>query len=173
MQYTMLPLKSTGFDTAQVLEPVAHGPLTPPITAPCVASTATAAAPSLLLVDPYAEMVFLGTSAAIPSKYRNGPISSTVLPAVRCIGAFASLMSVVLFAVSCVFMRLGDGKACLFDCGEGSWHQLTRVFGVSPASARKDSPFLTAYDVCDWIPALACCVLCVVVVLTVCFLLEC
>jgi hypothetical protein len=52
-------------------------------------------------------------------------------------------------AVSGIFVQLGQGKSCLLDCGEGSWHQLCRVFGVddSASSCVTGLPFQSAHQV--------------------------
>lgn len=50
------------------------------------------------------EVVFLGTGAALPSKYRN---------------------------VTCIYINRFKRGGMLLDCGEGSLGQLTRRFGVA------------------------------------------
>lgn len=55
-----------------------------------------------------AEVVFLGTAGAIPGKYRN---------------------------VSGIYLHLFGRGGMILDCGEGTWGQLTRAYGLEQARA--------------------------------------
>ena len=47
-------------------------------------------------------------------------------------GALAVVL-VLLCAVSGIFVRLTADRSLLLDCGESTWHQMCRAFGLGPA----------------------------------------
>ena len=75
LEFAVEPAKSRGFDYSRMVEPFPMAPASTAGTAVATAApvtTSTAApAPTLPAVDDTC-VVFLGTSAAVPSKYRNG-----------------------------------------------------------------------------------------------------
>jgi len=87
-----------------------------------------------------AEIVFLGTGSAIPSKLRNGVYGVHVCVRYAYVVKYDngwldhgsdSVSTCVLAgcAVSGIYVGLSDGAGMLLDCGEGSVGQLMRVFG--------------------------------------------
>jgi len=106
MIYTFFPSQSRGISLATrdtTPEPISH----PPVFQEQIAAlkkTIQSCPPAPFSDD--IECTFLGTGAALPSKYRN---------------------------VSSILLRFQDSKAVLLDCGEGTFFQLCRRFGLSKA----------------------------------------
>lgn len=72
LEYVVHPARIKGFNDSSVLSIMTPPPPSPLVdVAAASASGGSPISPSFLN-DPDAEVVFLGTSAAIPSKYRNG-----------------------------------------------------------------------------------------------------
>lgn len=111
-RFELVPLRHAGLDNssslglpdpAQLMESVsADAKLAPLIAANDAAWRSAVSAADTARVDPEFEVSFLGTSSAIPSKYRN---------------------------VTGIYAILGRGRALMMDAGEGTYGQLVRKFG--------------------------------------------
>jgi hypothetical protein len=92
--------------------------------------------------DRQPEVVFLGTGAAIPSKYRNGPsppisppslATSSMLTCACAMVCACAVCACVCGAVSSVYVSVPSFGGLLMDAGEGSFGQLARRFGTERA----------------------------------------